>query len=384
MAVCTGLIVANLYYCQPLVVLVARDLHISNSVAGQLNYITQAGYAAGLLFLVPLGDLIERKRQILVVNCICVIALICAAVSPSFLMLEIASFAIGFTTIVPQLILPLAAQLADPEKRGKTIGTVMSGLVLGILLSRTVSGLIGAAYGWRTVYWIAAVVCSLLLFIMAIRFPKSKPSFKGTYGELMRSLLTLLPEPVLQEACMINALTFGTFGAFWTTMVLYLSGAPFYYNSGQIGLFGLAGVAGALAAPIAGKLGDKGNPRNVILLGVLMILISFIAFYFLRTSFIGFIAAIIFLDFGLQAVHISNQTRVYSLIPAARNRLNTIYMTITFTGTAVGSALGLYFWHVGGWGAFCIGCGNFMIIALVIYAFYNKRLTTLHKAKSIA
>ena len=198
MAFCTGLIVANLYYCQPLVVLIARDFHIDNNIAGRLNYITQGGYAAGLLFLVPLGDLIERKKQILVTNAVTVVALIAAALSPSFALLQIASFCIGFSTVVPQLILPLAAQLAEPARRGKVIGAIMSGLLLGILLSRTVSGLVGALYGWRAMYWIAAVVCSLLLVLMAIRFPKSQPSFKGTYGQLMKSLGSLLPQPVLQ------------------------------------------------------------------------------------------------------------------------------------------------------------------------------------------
>ena len=383
MAFCTGLIVANLYYCQPLVVLIARDFHIDNNIAGRLNYITQGGYAAGLLFLVPLGDLIERKKQILVTNAVTVVALIAAALSPSFALLQIASFCIGFSTVVPQLILPLAAQLAEPARRGKVIGAIMSGLLLGILLSRTVSGLVGALYGWRAMYWIAAVVCSLLLVLMAIRFPKSQPSFKGTYGQLMKSLGSLLPQPVLQEACLINALAFGTFGAFWATMVLYLSGAPFHFNSGQIGLFGLVGAAGALAAPIAGKLGDKGNPRNIILMGVIMILVSFIIFYLFRTTLAGIITGIVILDFGLQAVHISNQTRVYALIPEARNRLNTIYMSVSFTGTASGSAMGLYLWQLGGWSAFCIGGAALMAAALIIYAAYNKKLTAIHNLTKI-
>ncbi len=380
MAFCTGLIVANLYYCQPLVILIARDFKIDTHIAGKLNYITQAGYATGLLFLVPLGDLVERKKQILVVNAFIVLFLIGAALSPSFVVLEVMSFFIGFTTIIPQLILPLAAHFTTSENRGKVIGTIMSGLLLGILLSRTVAGLIGVQYGWRAMYWIAAVICGLMFIIMAVRFPKSKPDFKGNYGELMRSLGSLLPQPVLQEACMINALAFGTFGAFWATMVLYLSGAPFHFNSGQIGLFGLAGAAGALAAPLAGRLGDKGNPRDMILVGITMILVSFIIFYLFSNSLVGIIAGIIILDFGLQAVHISNQTRVYALIPSARNRLNTIYMTASFTGTALGSAMGLWLWSVNGWSAFCAGGASLMLIALCIYIVYHKKLSALHKA----
>ena len=180
---------------------------------------------------------------------------------------------------------------------------------------------------------------------------------------------------------MINALGFATFGAFWATMVLYLSGAPFHYNSGQIRLFGLAGAAGALAAPIAGRSGDKGNPRSAILIGIVMILTGFVLFYFFSTSIAGLIAGILLLDFGLQAIHISNQTRVYALIPEARNRLNTIYMTITFTGTALGSAFGIWLWHFGGWPAFCIGGMSLMVVALAIYGLYHRRLTAIYRAK---
>ncbi|HXS36236.1 MAG TPA: MFS transporter [Flavipsychrobacter sp.] len=374
MALCTGLIVANLYYCQPLIILIAKDFGIKPDIAASLNYITQIGYAAGIFFIIPIGDLIERKKHILFTTAIVIISLAAAALSPSFLVLQIASFCIGFSTVVPQLILPLAAHLADPERRGKVIGSIMSGLLLGILLSRTVSGLLGAWLGWRAVFWVAAAICVLLLFIMAIRFPQSKPNFKGNWGQLMKSLIKLLPQPVLQEACILNALSFATFGAFWTTMVLYMAGGPFYLSSGQIGLFGLAGAAGASAAPIAGRLGDKRNPRDTIAIGLAMNLISFIVFYFTRNSIIGIIAGVILLDFGIQSVHVSNQTRVYALIPEARNRLNTIYMTITFIGTALGSAFGLWLWNLNRWPAFCLGGVALMVAAFGVYALYHKKL----------
>lgn len=374
MAVCTGLIVANLYYCQPLILLIAKDFGIKPGQAGSLNYITQLGYAAGLLFIVPLGDLVERKKQILIVNALTVISLILAAIAPAFFMLQIASFCLGFTTVVPQLILPLAAHLAEPERRGKVIGTVMSGLLLGILLSRTVSGILGDKMGWRSVYWTAAAICSIIFLVIAWRFPQSKPEYKGNYGSIYKSLIGLLPQPMLQEACLINALSFATFGAFWTTMVLYLGGAPFNLSGGQIGLFGLAGAAGALAAPIAGRLSDKRDPRFTIILGLLTMLLSFVIFYVFRTSIPIIVVGIILLDFGMQAVHISNQARVYALIPHARNRLNTIYMTMTFIGAATGSSLGLFFWKLGGWTAFCIGISFLILIAIGVYGIYHKTL----------
>ncbi len=374
MTVSIGLIVANLYYCQPLVVHIARDFHIDTHIAARINYITMAGYATGLLFLVPLGDLVERKRQIFVVNVLVVLSLIAAAIAPTFGMLLVASFCVGFFTIIPQLILPMAAHHAHPERRGKVIGTVMSGLLVGILLSRTVSGYVGDALGWRGMFWIAAGISSAILIVVSTHFPRSYPAFKGSYGQLMRSLVSLLPMPALQEACMLNALTFGTFGAFWTTMVLYLSGAPFHFSSGQIGLFGLAGAAGALAAPLAGRWGDKRNPRGLILVGIFTILGALLIFYFTGHTLAGMIAGVIAIDFGIQAVHISNQTRIYALIPEARNRVNTVYITATFVGTSGGSAYGLWLWSTGGWTTFCAGCMGLMLVALIIFAAYNKRL----------
>ncbi|PZF74247.1 MFS transporter [Taibaiella soli] len=374
MALCTGLIVANIYYCQPLIILIAKHFNIEESVAGRITYITQAGYAAGLLFLVPLGDRLERKKQILGTTVLAILSLIIAAKAPTFLVLEIACFLIGFSSVVPQLILPLAAHLANPAQRGKTIGTIMSGLLLGILLSRTISGFIGKLYGWTSMFWIAAVLCVGLFVLMLLRFPKNEPKFSGSYAELMRSLLTLIKEqPVLREASAINALSFATFGAFWTTMVLLLGGEPFHFDSGTIGLFGLAGAAGALAAPIIGRMGDKRSPRVAIGFGLIVLFISFFVLYFGGSSVVGIILGIILLDFGLQGVHVSNQTRVYALIPEARNRLNTVFMTISFIGTACGSAFGLWLWKTGGWPAVCIGCAALAGGGIAIYSLTYKK-----------
>ncbi|MDR7210018.1 MFS transporter [Flavobacterium piscis] len=373
MAVCTGLIVANLYYCQPLIVLIANEFKIPEANAGTITYLTQAGYAIGLFFMVPLGDKIERKKQILMTTFASVIALIIAATSKSFLILQIASLLIGITSIVPQLILPLAASLSDPEKRGKVIGTIMSGLLVGILLSRTLSGFIGQVLGWRSMFWIAAGICLLIFFAIQKKFPVNKPQFDGTYGQLIQSLFTLIrTQPVLREATLINVFCFAQFGAFWTTMVLLLSGEPFNFNSATIGLFGIVGASGALAAPLVGKMGDKKNPRIAVGYGCLLMLISFIIFYFSIESIIGVVIGIVFIDIGIQGVHISNQTRVYSLLPEARNRLNTVFMSFSFLGTAAGSAYGLLLWKAGGWHAVAIGCGILAILSLLVYGFTFK------------
>lgn len=373
MAVCTGLIVANLYYCQPLIVLIANEFKIPEADAGTITYLTQAGYAIGLFFMVPLGDKIERKKQILITTLATVVALVIAATAQSFLVLEIASLLIGITSIVPQLILPLAASLSDPSERGKVIGTIMSGLLVGILLSRTLSGIIGEFMGWRSMFWIAAGICLLLFFVMQKQFPYNKPVFHGSYGQLLQSLFTLIKtQPLLREATLINAFCFAQFGAFWTTMVLLLSDVPFHFTSSTIGLFGIVGATGALAAPLVGRLGDKGNSRIAVGYGCLMMLISFIIFYFSGNSIVGIIIGIVCIDIGIQGVHISNQTRVYSLLPEARNRLNTVFMSFSFLGTAVGSAYGLFLWKLGGWHAVTIGCAVLALLALTVYGLTYK------------
>lgn len=373
MAVCTGLIVANLYYCQPLIVLIANEFKIPEADAGTITYLTQAGYAIGLFFMVPLGDKIERKKQILITTLATVVALVIAATAQSFLVLEIASLLIGITSIVPQLILPLAASLSDPSERGKVIGTIMSGLLVGILLSRTLSGIIGEFMGWRSMFWIAAGICLLLFFVMQKQFPYNKPVFHGSYGQLLQSLFTLIKtQPLLREATLINAFCFAQFGAFWTTMVLLLSDAPFHFTSSTIGLFGIVGATGALAAPLVGRLGDKGNSRIAVGYGCLMMLISFIIFYFSGSSIVGIIIGIVCIDIGIQGVHISNQTRVYSLLPEARNRLNTVFMSFSFLGTAAGSAYGLFLWKLGGWHAVTIGCAVLALLALTVYGLTYK------------
>ena len=380
MAICTGLIVANIYYNQPLLVLISKSFAIDPAKGGRIVFLTQAGYALGLLFFVPLGDKVERRGQIVWMAAFAVAALVLAALSPNLLCLEIASVLIGATSVIPQLILPLAAHLSDPSRTGKVIGSIMSGLLIGILLSRTLSGFIGAWLGWRGMFWVAAVISLLLLVMMRITFPVSRPGFTGSYASLMRSLLTLVKEqPLLREAAAINALAFATFGLFWTTMVLHLSGAPFHYNSDLIGLFGLAAAAGALAAPLVGGSADKRNPRIAIGYGLCLLLLSFVLLYVWADTVIGMIAGIVLLDLAMQGIHVSNQSRVYALIPAARNRLNTVYMTVSFIGTSLGSAVGLFAWEKGAWTGVCLTGALLTLAAFGIYGLTYKRGSGVNK-----
>jgi predicted MFS family arabinose efflux permease len=375
MAFCTGLIVANIYYCQPLVILIAKDFNLSESDAGSITFLTQAGYAIGLFLLVPLGDMFEKKKQILFTTALAIVALIIAGFSRSFFLLELASVLIGACSIVPQLILPLTASLSNDENRGSNIGIVMSGLLVGILASRAVSGVIGDLWGWRAVFLIAAAICALLIFLMAIRFPKNLPTFKGTYKELMSSMFGYIKtQPVLREASLINFFAFIVIMGFWTTMVLYLANPPHHFSTYQIGLFGIAGAAGALAAPLVGKLSGGNNPRKNLMIGFILELISVALFYFTGHNVFLFIIGIILIDIGQQAIHVTNQTRIYTLVPEARNRLNTIFMSVSFVGAACGSALGLWLWSLGQWTIFCVGVTVIILLNMLIYQFYSRKV----------
>ncbi|MFY0254488.1 MFS transporter [Chitinophaga sp. 30R24] len=374
MALCTGLIVANIYYSQPLLELISKEFGVTESNAGQVTFFTQVGYALGLLCCVPLGDKLERKKQIVVMTLAAAVALVAAAKSVNINMLKITGLLIGFTSVVPQLVLPLAANLSDPTNRGKVIGTIMSGLLVGILLSRTLSGIVGHHFGWRAMFWIAAGISALLAVIMMLSFPSSNSTFGGSYGQLMKSLFTLIREqPVLREASAINACCFAMFGMFWTTVVFLLSAAPFHYTSAQIGLMGLAAAAGALGAPLVGRIADKKNPRIAIGYGILFLFLGYFLFYTFQANVIGIILGIVAIDLGLQGIHVSNQTRIYTLLPEARNRLNTVFMTASFIGTSLGSGIGLWVWSIARWNGVCIAGTALITAALLIYlATYKK------------
>jgi predicted MFS family arabinose efflux permease len=248
----------------------------------------------------------------------------------------------------------------------------MAGLLVGILASRSLSGAIGSLWSWRDMYYIAAAVCAVLLALMWWRFPKSKPSFNGHYGQLMKSVTHYATtQPLLRQAAVTNALSFAVVSAFWVTMVLFLSIPPFGFKSFEIGMLGLAGAAGALAAPLVGKISDGRDPRNNIIIGLLCELLSFAGFYFTGSGIFLLLAGIIILDVGHQSVQVTNQTIIYAILPEARNRFNTVFMTSTFIGGATGSALGLFLWNIGHWPAVCAGCS--VVILVNIFLFFRNK-----------
>ncbi len=374
LAVACGLAVANLYYNQPLLADIGRSFHISVQQVGFIPTLSQIGYAVGLLFLVPLGDMVERRRLIITMLGLVACTLIAAAVSPSMIWLSVSSFAIGFTTIVAQLIIPFAAQMAKPTERGKVIGTLMSGVLLGILLARTVSGFVGGILGWQAMYWIAAGLMIILAVVIALRLPFSPPESELSYPQVMQSLVHLVQQqPGLREAALNGALLFAAFSAFWATLAFFLETPPYHYGSQVAGLFGLVGAVGAMAAPLIGRLADKRSHRAVVGLAVCITLSSFVIFWIAGTHLLGLAVGVIVMDLGTQAAMISNQTRIYSLLPNAQSRLNTVFMVCYFLGGALGSYLGAYSWEMWQWNGVC-ALGLFLLaVAFIAHFGVRKR-----------
>ena len=374
MAITAGIAVANIYYNQPLLADMGRSFHASTQQIGFIPTPTQVGYAVGMLLFVPLGDLVERRRLIATMLAATVCTLVAAAVSPNIFCLAVASCAIGITTIVPQLILPFAAYLAKPKERGRVVGTVMSGLFIGILLARTVSGYIGASLGWRAMYWIAGGLITVLTGLVLGLLPKSQPSLKLSYWKLMQSLLELIrSQPVLREASIVGAMSFGAFSAFWSTLVFLLQMAPYHYGSEVAGLFGLVGVVGAAAAPVVGKLADKRSPRLAVGIALTISTTAFLVFWLFGHQLWGLAVGVILLDLGAQSILVSNQARIYSLLPGAQSRLNTVYMVSYFAGGALGSMFGTYSWSCLQWKGVCLVGLSMLVVAFISFFREHKR-----------
>lgn len=368
MSVATGLAVASNYYAQPLLDTIARAFSLSASSAGFIVTAAQLGYAAGLLFLVPLGDMFERRRLIVSMTLLAAGGMLITASSQSLTMMIIGTALTGLFSVVAQILVPLAATLAAPDKRGKVVGTIMSGLLLGILLARTVAGLLASLGGWRTVYWVASVLMVIMALALWRGLPKVKQENHLNYPQLLGSVFSLFTQDkLLRTRALLGCFTFANFSILWTSMAFLLASPPFNYSEGMIGLFGLAGAAGALGARPAGGLADKGKSHLTTTAGLILLLLSWAAIWYGHFSVMALIVGILVLDLTVQGVHITNQTVIYRLQPEARNRLTAGYMTSYFIGGAAGSLISASAWQHAGWLGVCLAGTLVAVINLLIW-----------------
>jgi predicted MFS family arabinose efflux permease len=352
LAIACGLSVANTYYVQPLLDAIARDLHAGHAAAGLLVTVGQLGYAAGLVLLVPLGDLADRRRLVTVALLVAALGLAGAAVAPGIGTLGIALAAVGVTSVVAQILIPFAATLAPDAQRGRIVGSVMTGLMVGSLLSRTLAGLVAQVAGWRAMFWLGAVAMVGLAALLWRRLPDLAPSVTLPYRDLLRSVGTLVArEPVLRRRSLYGALAFALMSVFWTTLAFVLASGPYDFGEASIGLFSLIGIPAAFAAPYVGRFADRGQARvatgaylGIIAAGLVLALAG--AHHLLALA-----GAAILITGGAQALHVTNQSEIYALDASARSRITTAYMTSFFAGGTAGSALAAAACAASGWTA---------------------------------
>lgn len=355
LAVSAGGTVANSYYNQAFLGHLTADFGLAAGTAAIVPVLTQAGNAFGVLLLAPLGDRLERKSLILRTFVALVMALIGAALSPSFVWLAVASLAVGLFTTVTQQIVPLAVHLAPPSERGRILGKVTGGILIGILLARTVSGTISDLWGWPFVFWFSAAMMTVIGVALALWLPRVPPTTDLSYLRLLGSLWTLLrTHGVLRQAVAVQFLIFAAFIGFWSNLALLLSEPPYQLGGTAVGLLALVGVCGALAAPVAGGFTDRRGPAVVVSVGAGLVTLAFIVFGLWQGSLISLVTGILVMDLAVQSSQVANQTRVYALDPTARSRLNTVFMATMLAGGAVGAGVGGAAYAAWGWTGTCV------------------------------
>jgi predicted MFS family arabinose efflux permease len=370
MAATAGIAVANVYYSQPILHAIAQQFHTTTEKAGSISVLSQIGYGIGLFFLTPVGDMIERKKLILYLQIGLIASLLLVAFSPSLMVLYAGSLLIGVFSVVAQVILPMAASLVK-ENRGKIVGQIFTGILVGILVARVFSGFITGWLGWQYVYLISAMMVFCTAILMQADFPSLPERFTGTYGGLLKSTVAQLGRfTLLRRTALTGMLAFGTLSAFWVTLTFYLSDAPFNYSASGIGLFGLLAAAGALMAPIFGKLADKGSPARSLLFSTGLTLLSIVVLKFFPGAVAAIWVTVILLDIGVQATQVTNIAVIYTLDHLANSRINTVYMTSYFIGGALGSYVAIHLYNAGGW-----GWSTWFMAALAVAAIVNVATT---------
>lgn len=372
LALACGAIVANLYYAQTLIALISSDLHLNLKLSGFIVTLTQLGYGAGLLFIAPLSDLVENRRLIIVLLVLTFLSLLGIIFSQTSSILFIFCFFLGLTSVSAQIIIPFVAHITPIEKRGQTVGTVMSGLLLGIMLSRPLASLFTHFFSWHAIFIFSAVFMLLLIFLLHHFFPTRKPQHNLSYVKLIASFpLIFKSYPVLRRRAFYHAMLFCVFNLFWTSVAVLLMGPFFNYSQETVALFAFVGATGALMAPIAGRLADKGYTRIATGIAILLVgLACIIARWHSGHSMIALVISALILDIGIACNVILGQRAIYALAPEIRGRLNGLYVAIFFIGGGIGSALSAYLYRLGGWNF--ITYAGFMVSLFVFFYFMTE------------
>ncbi len=363
-----GITVANIYYSQTLISLIGSYLDLNHAVTGFIVTLTQIGYGVGLIFIVPMADLTENRRLIFWLLCACAIALIGILFSQTGLMFLIFSFLLGATSVSAQVMVPFAAHLSAEENRGKTVGNVVSGLSLGIMLSRPLASWLADVFMWKAVFILSLILLLIFAVLVLTKLPRRQPQETSSYAAILTSLPQLWKRyPILRRRSLYHAFLFAAFSLFWTSIALLLLGPSFHYSQSQVALFAFAGISGILAAPLAGRLADRGHSRLATGLAIMLVAVAFVLAYLGRDSILVLVLAAILLDAGVCSNLVVGQRAIYMLAAAERGRLNGIYITTFFVGGAVGSALSSFAYVKGGWMAICsIG----LMSALIVFAYF--------------
>ncbi|QHC23854.1 MFS transporter [Streptomyces sp. GS7] len=371
-AVACGAAVANVYFSQPLLVTMGHDIAMSPALVGSVVTLTHVGYGLGLFFLVPLGDVVDRRRLIVAQLLLLVVALAVVTAAHTAAILLAGMAATGLLAVVTQTLVAFAASLAPPAGRGRVVGLVTGGVVIGILLARTASGLIADLAGWRSVYLASASLTALLALVLHRVLPRHRDTPPTTlrYGQLLRSTITLFArERLLRLRALFGLLIFAAFSTLWSSVALPLSEAPYFLPQSAIGALGLIGVAGALAATMAGRLNDRGLSRRTTGIALALLAASWLPLSFARSSLWALVVGVILLDLAVQAVHVTNQTLIYALHPDAGSRLIGGYMVFYSIGSATGAIAATSLYTVAGWGAVCALGAAFSCLGLVLWEF---------------
>lgn len=379
LAAACGVIAANLYYAQPLVGPISSALGLSSGAAGLIVTLTQIGYGIGLLFIVPLGDILENRKLVVASLLFTAIVLMIAAVVKSAPLFLTASLFIGLGSVAAQVLVPYAAHLSPDATRGRNVGNVMSGLLLGIMLARPISSIVAEFIGWRAVFVLSGITIFVLALVLAKALPARQPLTTVQYPKLLRSMLHLLrTTPILRRRAIYHACVFGTFSLFWTTVPLLLTSPTFHFSQKGVALFALVGVSGAAAAPVAGRLADRGMIRPATGLALALVIVSVFLPLMIQTgstfALVSLVVAAILLDMGVSANLVLGQRAIFSLGAEFRSRLNGLYMAIFFAGGAIGSATGGWAYAIGGWKAALLIGIALPTIAMIYYATEKKQL----------